>query len=119
MSAPAETEPDAVEMKAALGAIGVTWETDEWIVTGLESGPEPADTCEAAIRRMMGAAEYDGARDERKRISERLSDHYLVEVRCDHDRKTDVAICSCALWASERHNSVGEAVEAWIAHACS
>ena len=46
-----------------------------------------------------------------------LAHHALVEIRCDHDAKTDVAVCNCAVWASEPLPSVQAAKEAWATHA--
>jgi hypothetical protein len=120
----AAKRPDPFEMQAALARCGVEWDADfespefyTWAVTGLENGGESADSCEAAIRRMMDAAQYDGAREERERLREHLAEHYLAEMRCDHEAGTDVAICSCGLWASEPQPSVGEAVREWADHA--
>lgn len=48
----------------------------------------------------------------------KLADHWLHEMRCDHDAKTDVACCSCG-WVSEAKASIGEAAKAWASHALS
>jgi hypothetical protein len=45
-----------------------------------------------------------------------LAHHALAEIRCDHDAATDVAVCNCALWASDPEPSVQVAKEAWAAH---
>ena len=45
-----------------------------------------------------------------------LCEHYLVEIRCDHDAKTDQAICACARWTAPIKASVGEAIAAWADH---
>jgi hypothetical protein len=49
----------------------------------------------------------------------RLAEHYLWQMICDHDAKTDVAVCSCGLWRSQPLPSVGEAAQAWAAHTLS
>jgi hypothetical protein len=46
-----------------------------------------------------------------------LAFHALVEIRCDHEANTDVAVCNCALWASDPLPSVQAAKEAWAIHA--
>jgi hypothetical protein len=48
----------------------------------------------------------------------KLADHWLYEMKCDHDAKTDVACCSCG-WVSEAKASVGEAAKVWASHALS
>lgn len=53
------------------------------------------------------------------RLRERLYEHWLVSVDCDHEAKTDIATCSCSQWRDVPHPSVGEAVKAWIDHALS
>lgn len=45
-----------------------------------------------------------------------LRDHWLANIVCDHEAKTDTAICSCSQWADTPHPSVGAAVDAWIEH---
>jgi hypothetical protein len=45
-----------------------------------------------------------------------LYDHWLVAVQCDHEAKTDTAVCSCSRWKDVPHASVGDAVKAWIDH---
>lgn len=46
-----------------------------------------------------------------------LGDHWLWQMVCDHEAKTDVAICSCGLWRSGAMASVGDAATAWAEHA--
>lgn len=53
--------------------------------------------------------------DERA-LRETLAWHFLTGIECDHDAKTDVATCACALWRSEPQPSVGAAVERWAEH---
>lgn len=45
-----------------------------------------------------------------------LKDHWLWEVVCDHEAKTDVARCACGVWKSEPMTTVAHAVERWIEH---
>ena len=45
-----------------------------------------------------------------------LREHWLASIVCDHEAKTDTAICSCSQWADTPHPSVGAAVDAWIEH---
>lgn len=49
-------------------------------------------------------------------IRRTLREHWLVEIRCDHERSTDRAVCSCSMWRGDEVMSVGEAVEDWIGH---
>jgi hypothetical protein len=56
---------------------------------------------------------------ERERIKVRLAQHWLVELRCNHEDRTDEAVCSCALWGSGPRPTVGDAVQARIEHATS
>ena len=48
---------------------------------------------------------------------EALSGHWLYEMRCDHETKTDQAFCSCGLWSSAPQPSIGEAAKRWAEHA--
>lgn len=52
----------------------------------------------------------------REVVAKVLKEHYLTSVICDHDAKTDVACCWCTTWSSGPRPSVGEAVDAWVAH---
>lgn len=45
-----------------------------------------------------------------------LTLHALVEIRCDHDAKTDTPICNCALARLGSWPSVQKAKEAWALH---
>src|SRR6185312_5337262 len=45
-----------------------------------------------------------------------LREHWLASIVCDHEAKTDTAVCSCSQWADTPHPSVGAAVDAWIEH---
>lgn len=45
-----------------------------------------------------------------------LQDHWLVDIICDHEAKTDQAVCNCAVEALPVCPSVGLAVAAWIEH---
>jgi hypothetical protein len=45
-----------------------------------------------------------------------LTDHALVEIRCDHEAKTDTPICNCAVVALGAHPTVQKAKEAWALH---
>ncbi len=48
-----------------------------------------------------------------------LREHWLANIICDHEAKTDTAVCSCSMWRDELHPSVGDAVDAWIEHVFS
>lgn len=45
-----------------------------------------------------------------------LTLHALVEIRCDHDAKTDTPICNCAVAALGTYPSVQAAKQAWALH---
>ena len=47
---------------------------------------------------------------------ETLADHALVEIRCDHDAKTDTPVCNCGIVALGTHPTVQAAKEAWALH---
>jgi hypothetical protein len=51
-------------------------------------------------------------------FSDVLKKHWLTGIECNHEAKTDVATCYCSTWKSEPCQSVGAAVDAWIAHVC-
>ena len=54
-----------------------------------------------------------------ERLRAHLREHWLANIACDHEAKTDTASCSCSMWRDEPHPSVGEAVDAWIEHVFS
>lgn len=66
-----------------------------------------------AITTAIEAAEQRGL----ERMVVALQDHWLWELKCNHEEKTDVAKCSCGKWKSEAKRSVGEAIAEWINHA--
>lgn len=45
-----------------------------------------------------------------------LRDHWVTQLICDHEAKTDRAVCSCSLWRCEPQPCVGDAINAWIDH---
>lgn len=45
-----------------------------------------------------------------------LTGHYLFEMNCDHEAKTDSPWCACCRVDLGTHPSVGEAVAAWVDH---
>jgi hypothetical protein len=49
-------------------------------------------------------------------LIEGLALHSLAEIRCDHDRRRDLAICNCGRFRSTWCPSVQEAKEAWARH---
>lgn len=57
-----------------------------------------------------------GLRDARAGFAEMLRKHWLWQVECHHETKTDTPRCSCSRWPCEPQPSVGEAVERWIEH---
>lgn len=44
-----------------------------------------------------------------------LAAHWLFEMRCNHELKTDVAFCACG-WAGTMQPSVGMAAKEWATH---
>lgn len=52
----------------------------------------------------------------RELVAKVLKEHYLSAVQCDHEAKTDLACCWCAVWSSGPRPSIGEAVDAWVGH---
>lgn len=46
----------------------------------------------------------------------RLTDHYLAQIVCDHERGLDNPICACSRVHLGWHPSVGAAVAAWVDH---
>jgi hypothetical protein len=112
------------EMLAALDSIGVRWMPDaeagegyaSWITVTEPHGEEPADSLADALATMLRASEHDGKRAMVDRLRRVLSEHWLTEVECHHEAKTDTAHCYCTVWASGALSSVGAAVDAWIAH---
>lgn len=47
---------------------------------------------------------------------EMLAEHWLSEMICDHEARTDRAACCCG-WVSAPQRSVGDAAKAWAVHA--
>lgn len=45
-----------------------------------------------------------------------LREHYVIEIRCDHDAKRDKVFCNCSLVDLGWHDSVGDAVASWVSH---
>lgn len=68
--------------------------------------------CDAALAALDAVPERDVA----ERVREVLRSHWLTEIRCDHENKTDQAFCSCSEWGGEPQNSVRLAVDDWINH---
>lgn len=48
-------------------------------------------------------------------LVEKISQHWLMEMRCNHEAKTDTAFCACG-WRSQESQSVGKAAERWAKH---
>lgn len=44
-----------------------------------------------------------------------LAAHWLTEMRCDHEAKTDKAFCACG-WRGKSQPSVGQAAKDWAKH---
>ncbi len=51
-----------------------------------------------------------------ERLRRTLSEHYLVTVICNTDRKQDNPVCQCSRVHLGWYPSVGEAVDGWIDH---
>lgn len=49
-------------------------------------------------------------------IESALREHWITSVNCDKSAKTNHATCSCSLWRGPVRQSVGEAVQDWVAH---
>lgn len=47
-----------------------------------------------------------------------LAAHWVLEMRCNHEKKTDQVFCACGATCEERP-SVGEAALSWAAHVLS
>jgi hypothetical protein len=45
-----------------------------------------------------------------------LREHWITNIVCDHDTKTDRACCSCSAWRGNTKPSIGAAVDDWIDH---
>lgn len=45
-----------------------------------------------------------------------LRTHWLQTIECNHEAKTDRAVCACGVWVSSPQPNVGQAVERWIEH---
>jgi hypothetical protein len=45
-----------------------------------------------------------------------LTDHALIEIRCDEATRTDTPVCNCGLVSLGSHPSVGKAKAAWAIH---
>lgn len=52
----------------------------------------------------------------RERVAQILKAHYLIGVECDPVNKQDRPSCQCSLVDLGWHPSIGQAVDAWIAH---
>jgi hypothetical protein len=55
-------------------------------------------------------------RDALLRMTETLRKHWLMQMVCDHEHKTDRPMCACCDVDLGVHASVGAAVNAWIEH---
>lgn len=49
------------------------------------------------------------------KLPEVLEEHWIYQLNCDHDAKTDDITCACG-WTGKGYLSVGEAVSRWAAH---
>lgn len=49
-------------------------------------------------------------------LADVLREHHLAHITCDHDTKQDNPVCACSKINLGWHSSVGQAVEAWLAH---
>ena len=50
------------------------------------------------------------------RLATVLQDHYLYDIGCNHQTKTDTPICACMGMKPVAYSSVGAAVQGWIKH---
>lgn len=117
--APDELAGQPLLPNAAQSSDGEGMPTEREWLEGLREEDARESVCASGRERDFGVAVHVGRLgtvDVRSDV-EILAHHALVEIRCDHEAKTDVAVCNCALWASEPLPSVQAAKEAWAAHA--
>lgn len=55
----------------------------------------------------------------KERFKQTLSLHWLTNIECDHEAKTDTARCWCGYWTGTPQPSVAMAVQEWINHVMS
>lgn len=79
------------------------------LADGMMSAPQARVLIAAYLAAASPQAEID-------RLRSHLREHWLANIACDHEAKTDTASCSCSMWRDEPHPSVGGAVDAWIEH---
>jgi hypothetical protein len=111
--------------------IFTTCEGEEYLageVTRWMSWPKPSELGLGESRQQIdkafeGMSTDEAYQKEMLRIAEErpsslvlvLSAHWLTEIHCDHEAKTDEALCYCG-WRSPAYPSVGRAVEHWARH---
>lgn len=49
-------------------------------------------------------------------IADVLVKHWLLEMRCNHELRTDTAVCACGIYRGQQELSVGAAVRSWANH---
>jgi hypothetical protein len=59
------------------------------------------------------AASLDAGREA---LRTTLKEHWLTQVKCDHEAHTDTPVCYCCEFICEPKATLGEAVDAWIEH---
>lgn len=61
------------------------------------------------------SAQAQGSGTERGSLVDHLCEHWLQSIVCNHEAKTDRAVCWCG-WTSDEQPNVGSAVRAWVDH---
>ena len=70
------------------------------------------------LRQVAGDAmdDRDALAAKLERLPQLLKDHYLTGIQCDPIKKMDWPTCQCSMVDLGWHPSIGEAVDAWVAH---
>jgi hypothetical protein len=53
--------------------------------------------------------------DWESQLAEEIAKHWVIEMRCDHNAKTDTAFCACG-WRGIPMRSVGQSAKEWARH---
>lgn len=83
------------------------------------SGGPPTSQAGSPTHNETGAIRQPVAKPESRGkfiTAEHLGTHFLFAIECDHEAKTDVAICACSQWRCPPQPSVGAAVDMWVVH---
>ena len=61
-------------------------------------------------------APFGASMIEETRLRDILKQHYLYEIHCNHETKTDNPRCACSLVYLGDHPTMGDAAAAWVDH---